>query len=309
MNYQTIYNEFKKAFDLVGIIETKIYLNNAKALNLNVPFEDYETMIVVGLAYPYRTIKPTEDYLVPSFYTFGMDYHLVLKRRISEVMKNINLPYSANVDNHNHHERLAAVLSGIGYLGKNQIIISKEFGSYIFLGIIFIDHKFEKEYVMDIVDDCGDCNICIKACPTNALNDGYNKELCISYFNQEKLEFTDFHINKNYSLFGCDICQMVCPKNINKGTIVHKEFILSNKEKVDIDDLLTLSSKDFSNKYNDMPYLWRGKTVLMRNAVQLINKKNYNKYLPQLKETLQKDYPKYYKNLVEKTIKKFENSV
>lgn len=309
MNFNLIYEEFQKQFDLVGIIATKTYLETAKKLNINVPNENYETMVVVGLSYPYRQIKATEDYLIPSFYTFGKDYHFILKERINKVMNNLSLNYIANVDNHKHNERLASNLAGIGYMGKNQLIISKEYGSYIFLGIIFIDLKFEKPYTLDIVDDCGDCTLCIKACPTGALDNGYDKFKCISYFNQEKLEFDDFHINKNHSLFGCDICQVVCPKNINKGIKIHNEFILSNKEKVSITDLLTLSSKEFIDKYADMAYLWRGKTVLMRNAIQLINRKNYAQYLPLIKLTLKKDLPKYYTNLAKKTIEKLENSV
>ena len=98
-------------------------------------------MVVLGLSYPRRTLKHTDTHLVPSFYTFGKDYHLVLKRRIEEVMKPLNLKYISGVDNHPHNERLAAVLSGVGYFGKNQLIINKDYGTYMFFRYCFYRYE------------------------------------------------------------------------------------------------------------------------------------------------------------------------
>ena len=82
----------------------------------------------------------------------------------------------------------------------------------------------------------------------------------------------------NYLLFGCDICQIVCPKNINKGTKMHHEFELNGKEKVSIEDLFMMSEKAFKQKYSEMSYLWKGKTVLMRNALSLMYRYNMKQY-------------------------------
>jgi len=268
-----LYDAFKKQFDIVGIIETSTYLKALKQLNKDVNPINYETMIVVGLSYPYRVIKHTKTHLIPSFYTFGSDYHQVLKNRMEEVLKHFEFNYELNVDNHPHDERLAATLSGLGFFGKNQLIINQTYGSYIFLGIAFLDVTVDHEMVLEVTDDCGSCRICIDACPTNALSEtSYDMASCMSYYNQSKKVLTKDEMDHNYSLFGCDICQMVCPKNIKKGKIVHPEFEFNGKEKVSIIDLFHDSDQAFMKKYEHMSYLWKGKTILMRNALVLLRR-------------------------------------
>ena len=284
-------------FDVVGVIQTKRYLEAAKQMNKNVPDIKYETMVVLGLAYPMRIIKHTKTHLVPSFYTFGMNYHTVLKNRIIKVMEQFNLPYQLGVDNHPHDERLAATLAGLGYFGKNQLIINKDFGTYLFLGVIFIDFNLEHELILEIDDDCGTCRKCIDACPVNALfEDGsYDMLSCMSHYNQTKRVLTDTEIDANYSLFGCDICQMVCPKNVHKGIKIHKEFELTGKEMVSIVDLFTQSEKEFKLKYDDMSYLWKGKTLLMRNALLVMQKQTNRNYIELIEKSIDENKPIWYK--------------
>jgi len=181
----------------------------------------------------------------------------------------------------------ATVLAGVGFFGKNQLIINQDLGSYMFLGIVFIDIKIEHEFKLDMTDDCGTCRRCIDACPTQALDDGsYDVNKCMSHFNQAKKILTADEIASNVSLFGCDICQMVCPKNIKKGVIVHPEFELSGKEMVSIVDLFTQSEKAFKTTYNDMSYLWKGKTILMRNALTLMLRQKNTNYIQEIEKTL-----------------------
>lgn len=286
---------FLEKFDVVGIIETKTYLEEAKKLNKNIEDIDYETMVVLGLSYPKRILKHTNTHLVPSFYTFGRDYHLVLKNGIDEVIKPLGLSYISGVDNHPHNERLAAVLSGVGYFGKNQLIINKDYGTYMFLGIVFIDTKLDEPFILEIDDDCGTCTKCISACPTNALYPGgYDMKSCISFYNQEKKPLSDDEMDANYALFGCDICQMVCPKNINKGKSVHPEFELTGKEMVSILDMFELSQKAFKAKYDDMSYLWKGKTILLRNALMVMLRQKNTNYISYIEKSITKDKPKWF---------------
>jgi epoxyqueuosine reductase len=224
MKSEDLRNLFLTQFDEVGIINTDTYQREAKKLHKKQIDVDYKTMVVVALSYPKRFIKQSNTHLVPSFYTFGHDYHFVLKNKIKEVMKNLDYAYEMGVDNHPYDERLAAVLSGVGFFGKNQLIINDTLGSYMFLGIVLIDCNLDYEFILDVKEDCGTCDICIKACPVQALEENkYHLQKCISYFNQEKIVLTESQITSNHSLFGCDICQMVCPKNINKGVIKHPE--------------------------------------------------------------------------------------
>ncbi|MFW5847741.1 MAG: epoxyqueuosine reductase [bacterium] len=304
MNAKTLHKAFKSSFDIVGIIKTKKYLEAAQANNLKVPNMKYPTIVVLGLTYPKHNLSHKKTHLVSSFYTFGMDYHDVLQSRIAKVMKNIPYNYFSGVDNHPHNERLAATLAGIGFFGKNQLIINSLYGSYIFLGLVFIDVNLEEEYVLNISDDCGTCRKCIEACPTNALSDnGYNINKCISYYNQTKKELTDNEINKNYLLFGCDICQLVCPKNIDKGKIIHPEFELSGKELVSIVDLFTKSNKEFNKLYDNMAYLWKGKTILMRNALTILLKQKNTDYNSLIKTSINEYDMPWYKTVAKKVLK------
>lgn len=285
MMKQIIKEAFQNSFDLVGMIPVNLY-NDAILNKDRLAPTTYKTMVVVGLNYPSsRRIRQSKTHLVPSIYTFGQDYHNVLKERLNDVCKTLGYAYQIGVDNHQIDERLAATLSGMGYKGKNQLIINESFGTYFFIGIALLDVEIKTEVPL-IEDGCLDCDICIKACPTGALNKetGYDMAKCISYYNQEKKELTNEEIKKNYILFGCDICQTVCPKNIGVKELHHDGFKLNGNEQVDITDLFKLSAKDFKNKYHDSAYLWRGKTILMRNALTiLLRQKNtaYNELIRQ----------------------------
>ena len=307
MNQLELYQAFQTQFDVVGVIRTKKYLEKAKSLGIIVPECNYQTMVVLGLAYPKRTIKHTKTHLVPSFYTFGQDYHTVLKDRIKDVMKDLPYPYELGVDNHPHDERLAATLAGIGYFGKNQLIINSEYGTYMFLGIVFIDIELLNEIVLDIHDDCGTCTKCIDACPVKALSEkGFEINLCMSHYNQAKRVLSDGEVDSNYALFGCDICQMVCPKNINKGIKTHPEFELSGKELVSVTDLFTDSDQVFKKKYEDMSYLWKGKTILMRNALTILLKKKNTLYNDLIEQSLHKYKMPWYQDTATRILEKLK---
>ncbi len=307
MDSKVLEEAFLKRFDAVGIIKTSLYLEKARSLGIKVPHVDYPTLVVLGLAYPKRIIKHTKTHLVPSFYTFGSDYHTVLKNRIKDVMKTIEYPYLPGVDNHPHDERLAATLSGIGYFGKNQLIIHPEFGTYLFLGMVFIDVSIDKEMVMDVADDCGTCRICIDSCPVQALSEqGFDMNRCMSHYNQSKRMLSDAEINDNYALFGCDICQMVCPKNIHKGTKTHPEFELNGKEMVRVVDLFTDSDRVFRKKYEEMSYLWKGKTILMRNALMVLLKNKNTLYNDLIEQSLDQYKMPWYQDTAIRILEKLK---
>ena len=286
---------FEDKFDLVGLISSDRYFSVAEKLGLKFKKHEFRNIIVLGLSYPKRIIKSDYEKAYASFYTFGQDYHTVMQNRIREVMKNFDYKYSANVDNHPYDERLAAEIAGLGFKGKNQLVINSKYGSYIFLGMVFIDIDFHNEVILNIDDDCGDCTVCIDACPTNAISEqGYEIEKCISAFNQTKKSLNPEEIKANYCLFGCDICQMVCPKNVSVKSQEHPEFELSGKEGVEFKDLYSLSEKEFKSKYSDMAYLWKGKTILMRNGLTILRRQKNSIYNDLIKSSLTNNKASWY---------------
>lgn len=256
-------------------------------------------MFVVGLAYPKRILKPVHGAFIPSFYCFGTDYHLVLKARLEEAIRGFPFKYQLGVDNHPWDERLGAVLAGIGFFGKHQLIIHETLGSYFFLGLLFVDVPFESPSPSIVINTCGDCRKCIDACPTQALSEqGYEMTRCLSYLNQSKQPLSKLDAMANYCLFGCDICQLACPKNKNAGTIHHPEFAHDGADVVQADDLFRLSERAFEVKYPNKAFLWKGKTILMRNGALLLWKKNNHAYDAILRSTLS-NKPSWYQSTVE----------
>ncbi|MCK7487715.1 MAG: 4Fe-4S dicluster domain-containing protein [Bacillus subtilis] len=171
-----------------------------------------------------------------------------------------------------------------------------------------MDTSINEETIEPIRDECGSCQACLQACPGKALSeDGYAMPDCLSYYNQSKQPWTDRQIDANYCLFGCDICQLVCPKNAGKGTITHPEFALSGKEAVSMVDLFTDSETAFETKYADMAYLWKGKSVLMRNAAALLAKQKNHNFDELIKTSLIRIKAPWYRITVERVLKRMES--
>ena len=133
MRENDIRNVFLESFDVVSVIKKDTFISALKKPIDLKPIEHYQTLVVLGLSYPKRIIKHTKTHLVPSFYTFGKDYHFVLKTRIENICHQHGFDHLAYVDNHPFDERLAATIGGLGFFGKNQLIINKTYGSYMFL--------------------------------------------------------------------------------------------------------------------------------------------------------------------------------
>jgi len=291
-----IIHAFEQQFDSIGIIQSSRFFAESKRRHSDAKMPPYPTTLVCSLAYPKRVIKPIDGFAVPSFYTFGQDYHHVLKTRIHQAMAPFSVAYEVGVDNHPYDERLAAVLAGVGFFGRNQLIIHPTLGTYHFLGLVFLDITIQEEYTHPIDDSCGTCEACIKACPAKALSlDGYEIQKCISAFNQSKRLLTLSEAQLNYCLFGCDLCQLACPKNKNVVSPTYPEWELSGKELLAIEDLFTLTEKAFKAKYSGMAYLWKGKTILMRNTIALLLKQKNPTYNSFIQNSIKQDSAHWYR--------------
>jgi len=180
---------------------------------------------VIVLAMNYFTPYPHAD--DPSRgkvsrYAWGDDYHSVLRGRLRELLDWINAEVpEANgrvcVDTAPVMEKAWAVRAGLGWIGKHSNLITQDFGSWVFLGEILVDIELEYDHQV-IEDHCGTCTACLDACPTKAIVEPYivDSRKCISYATIELRAETlpdDISSNLNGWLYGCDICQDVCPWN------------------------------------------------------------------------------------------------
>lgn len=178
---------------------------------------------VISFAYPYYTDQKQSDPQAPkiSKYAYGEDYHFVLKRKLKDLLAILQQEIGAIegrcfVDSAPVLERDWARRSGLGWIGKNTLLIHPKAGSYFFLAELIID--VELEYDSPMRDYCGTCTRCIDACPTKAISeDGYwvDGSKCISYLTIElKSSIPDEFKGKMENwMFGCDVCQEVCPWN------------------------------------------------------------------------------------------------
>lgn len=174
---------------------------------------------IISLLYNYypRELQKKNTYKIAK-YAYGEDYHFVVKKKVWELLRFIQeeigeVKGRAFVDSAPILEKSWASKSGLGWLGKNGNLISKKTGSFFFLAELIID--LDLEYDTPTTDHCGTCKKCIEACPTNAIIKPYVVDggRCISYFTIElKDEIPQGNHFKDW-MFGCDICQDVCPWN------------------------------------------------------------------------------------------------
>ncbi len=211
---------------------------------------------VISLSYNYFPPKKLidENNFIISKYAYGKDYHKVLKKKLKKLFARIRekmgeIEGRVFVDSAPIHERAWAKLSGLGWVGKNSLLINKNKGSYFFLAEIICD--LELEYDEPVLNRCGSCTRCIDACPTDAITEAQviDANKCISYLTIENKESIPEELrgSLNDSIFGCDICQDVCPWNKRSTPHNEKEFI-PNKElkKLKRKDWIELTEETFN---------------------------------------------------------------
>ena len=155
-----------------------------------------------------------------SKYAYGNDYHFIIKDKLKTLLSSMRneigeIDGRVFVDSAPIMEKAWAKKSGLGWIGKNTNLISKKTGSFFFIAEIIVD--LELEYDNEVTDHCGSCTACLDACPTDALYEPYKIDAskCISYFTIELKEQFPNDLKKDFNdwIFGCDICQDVCPWN------------------------------------------------------------------------------------------------
>ncbi len=201
---------------------------------------------VVSLLYNYfPEEEQSPDTFKISKYAFGTDYHLVIKSKLKEFLNSIideigEVHGRAFVDSAPVLDKAWAAKSGLGWMGKHSNLLTQQLGSFYFIAELILD--LELDYDHPVTDHCGSCTACIDACPTKAIVEPYvvDGSKCISYFTIElKSEIpTAFKGQFDDWIFGCDVCQDVCPWN--RFSAAHTEPLFQAKP-----ELLTMTKKDW----------------------------------------------------------------
>lgn len=209
---------------------------------------------VISLALNYYSDDKQEDPSAPkiSKYAYGTDYHFVIKDKLKELLhfiqENIGeVNGRAFVDSAPIMDKAWAQRTGVGWMGKHSNILSKKRGSFFFLAELVIDLELKHDH--PVADHCGQCTRCIDACPTDAITSAYivDGSKCISYLTIElKNEIPgEFKGKMDNWMFGCDVCQDVCPWN--RFSIVHNEPSFNPHP-----DLLKLKKSDWQEITDDV---------------------------------------------------------
>ena len=263
-------------------IKPKLSLDSAK------------TIISIAVAYPHK-LKQKTSYKRGKFTpnSWGLDYHYVLQDKLDRLARGIealtaDFEYKGMVDTGALVDTAVAQRAGIGFIGKNGLVISKEFGSYMFLGELITNLDIEPDQPVDY--GCGDCNRCVTACPTSCLiGDGsMNAKRCLSFQTQDK-GVMDLEFRKKIKtvIYGCDICQICCPynKGLDNPLATEIDPDLSHPELL---PFLELSNGQFKEKFGHVAGSWRGKNILQRNTIIALANANDRSAIPKMLEIIDK---------------------
>lgn len=258
--------------------------NIEKRINPMTYMEDGKTILSIAFPYYYEENCNREESKENGFsiYTRRYDYHRVVHNYLEQICayieklggKAIHL-----VDSNTLPERYIAYLAGIGFIGRNNMIITKKYGSYVFLGEIITDLELDcqdKHHFQQIRDytECGDCRICYGECPSKSIHpDKISPNICLSYITQKKdISDKEMSLLKG-NVFGCDFCQLKCPYNVMAEQSSIKEFAELSYMNGDMTVFAGMDNKFFKEKISMTSCGWRGKNVIKRNAlIQLAGK-------------------------------------
>ncbi len=275
------------------------YERRKSPLNL---WEEAKSAIILGLNYgprdnPLKKINKKNLGNI-SVYAQGKDYHKIIKGRlklfssklISKLPKAKKTKIKVFVDTAPLMEKPLAEKSGLGWQGKHTNLVSRDFGSWLFLGIILVNHSFK--YDSQEKNYCGSCTKCLDICPTNAFykENKLDASKCISYLTIEHRNSIPkkFRTAIGNRIFGCDDCLAICPWN--KYAKITKEIHFNeNKYNFNLDELLNLSDQEFRKKFTGSPIKRIGRDRFIRNCCIAAGNSKNKELIPILVNLIIKD--------------------
>lgn len=293
-------NRLKRQQDLgyqSGFEESDVEKRTEPALLL----DRAESIISIAVAYPSKMTdapkgKKGERRGMFCRASWGTDYHTVLREKLALLEEFLHERSSevktrSMVDTGELADRAVAERAGIGWSAKNCSIITPEFGSYVYLGEMITNLPFEPDVPME--DQCGECTLCLDACPTGALIQGgqLNAQRCIAFLTQTKQPIPEeFRKEVGNRIYGCDTCQTVCPKNKRKYNLDQESFVPEAElVKPLLQPILKLSNRQFKETFGHMSGSWRGKNPIQRNAILALAHFKEEAAIPDLVELLETD--------------------
>jgi epoxyqueuosine reductase len=255
---------------------------------------DAQSIICTATSY-YADVEPHDPYApglsgAVSNYSWGVDYHRVIRPRLDELAGFICAEYPGTqcmpcIDTGPLIDRAAAVRAGIGWYGKSANLLTREFGSYVFLAELITTLKLEPDKPLQA--NCGQCVDCIVHCPTGAIlsNGTVDARRCISDLTQAKGPIPrEMRKAIGNRLWGCDSCQTVCPVNERKAAARHPEFhpLPDIGTSMDLPAVLRMTKAQFRDWFGPTAMAWRGKAVLQRNAAVALGNSRDARAIPPL---------------------------
>jgi len=228
-------------------------------------------IIVIGVSYNKKITAEFDVFSLTrgrfSINACGTDYHITVRKHLEElaalITEQYDLEYQIYVDTGPLVEREILYRAGLAWRGKNNTAVSDKIGSMFNCGYMLVNIPFVN--APRLKPRCRSCKRCLICCPTGALSkDSFDYRRCISYLTQKSGDLNPYEARLiGNNLYGCDICQVVCPYNRDKeiGEIQDEDEIFP-----DTNGILSLTRREFALKYKDRAFFWRGLDVLQRNA-------------------------------------------
>lgn len=260
------YPELEKKYELQKKLNIKTPFQKNSDLKFKIKdyYPQYNSIIVIAVQYQ-SSKKINKNLVYLSSSSWGIDYHIVLKDKLKNIETYLNKKgYKSEifVDNNEFDERNIAYKAGIGFYGKNHLLINEKLGTNFFIGLLFTDAIFE--YDKETSSKCFNCGKCVISCPNNALGkEVLDVDKCLSYITQKNKLNLEESEKINNCIYGCDICMNVCPHNnaINKTT----NFLPTGIEFIEVKNYKHLSNKEWNNIYGKLSCAWKGRNVFERN--------------------------------------------
>jgi len=228
-------------------------------------------------------------------YAWGADYHDVLRGRLKQLLAWVQqeVPECRGrgvVDTAPLLERDFARRAGLGWFGKNTMLLNKRLGSYFFIGALLLDLELKPDPVHE-ASHCGSCTACLDACPTEAFVEAgvLDSRRCLSYLTIETRGAIPAEMRGHMSdwLFGCDVCQEVCPWNRKAPPGVEPAFQpRPDLEAIDLEELLGLSEEQFRRRFRGSALMRAQRRGLMCNAALILGNRGDRQMLPALRRAL-----------------------